>query len=225
MFKQETTVSYHVKRRNKTSISAVLCEAEAMKHVRFPDLRLRQHCQFLVLAIYVINNIFVQELIKTKVHCLQRRVTGVAKSLVLKWPVQQTMMSPTNRSVKADSHIPSRSPAMPFRQAFRLCLSHLIYSVRPCLIHTYHAVPLPFHEYAVLKATSQGHSRFAAGSRQGRCREIAWERYDMCELTSAVQRRHLDDLSAFGTVGEWQGSGRVAAGERHGKGMVCVNRP
>jgi hypothetical protein len=25
------------------------------------------------------------------------------------------------------------------------------------------------------------------------------------------------------TVGEWQGSGRVAAGERHGNGMVCVN--
>jgi hypothetical protein len=24
---------------------------------------------------------------------------------------------------------------------------------------------------------------------------------------------------------EWQGSGRVAAGQRHGNGMVCVNRP
>jgi hypothetical protein len=27
------------------------------------------------------------------------------------------------------------------------------------------------------------------------------------------------------TVGEWQGSGRVVAGERQGNGMVCVNRP
>jgi hypothetical protein len=27
------------------------------------------------------------------------------------------------------------------------------------------------------------------------------------------------------TVGEWQGSGRVAAGEQHGNGMACVNRP
>jgi hypothetical protein len=27
------------------------------------------------------------------------------------------------------------------------------------------------------------------------------------------------------TVGEWQGSGRVVAGERHENGMVCVNRP
>jgi hypothetical protein len=27
------------------------------------------------------------------------------------------------------------------------------------------------------------------------------------------------------TVGEWQGSGRVVAGERQGNGMVCVKRP
>jgi hypothetical protein len=27
------------------------------------------------------------------------------------------------------------------------------------------------------------------------------------------------------TVGEWQGSGRAVAGERHGNGMVFVNRP
>ena len=26
---------------------------------------------------------------------------------------------------------------------FRQCFSHLIYTVRPCLIHTYHAVPTP----------------------------------------------------------------------------------
>jgi hypothetical protein len=38
-----------------------------------------------------------------------------------------------------------------------------------------HAVPLPCHEYAVLKATSQGHGRVAAG-----------ERHDMCELAFNV---------------------------------------
>jgi hypothetical protein len=27
------------------------------------------------------------------------------------------------------------------------------------------------------------------------------------------------------TVREWQGSGKVVAGERHGGGVVCVNRP
>jgi hypothetical protein len=85
---------------------------------------------------------------------------------------------------------------------------------------------LPCHEYAVLKATSQGHGTGAA-----------WERHGMCELTSAVQRRHVGDLPAFGTVGDWQGRGRFvagsrhgmcelafnAAGERQGNGMVCVN--
>jgi hypothetical protein len=37
----------------------------------------------------------------------------------------------TQRRLKADSHIPCRAPAI----LFRLCLSHLIYNVRPCLIH------------------------------------------------------------------------------------------
>jgi hypothetical protein len=48
-----------------------------------------------------------------------------------------------SKPLKADSHIPCRSPATPFREGFRLCLSHLIYTVRSCLIHTYHAVPMP----------------------------------------------------------------------------------
>jgi hypothetical protein len=101
--------------------------------------------------------------------------------------------------VKADSHIPCRS-------AIGLdCLSHLIYTMRPCLIHSCHAVTLSCHKYAVLKATSQGHGRVAAGERHG-----------MCELASTVQIRHVGDLPAFGTFGEWQGSGRIATGERHG---------
>jgi hypothetical protein len=43
-----------------------------------------------------------------------------------------------------ESHIPCRSPAMPFWKCFTLCLSHLIYIARPCFIHTCHAVPMPF---------------------------------------------------------------------------------
>ena len=40
-----------------------------------------------------------------------------------------------------------------------MCLSHLIYTVRPCLIHTCHAAPMPCSDHAVLlKATAQ-HSR------------------------------------------------------------------
>ena len=38
---------------------------------------------------------------------------------------------------------PCRSSAMPFRQGFRMCLSHWIYTVRPCLIHTCHAASMP----------------------------------------------------------------------------------
>jgi hypothetical protein len=37
-----------------------------------------------------------------------------------------------------------------------------------------YAVPLPCHEYAVLKATSQSHGRFAAGSRQVNDMGTAW---------------------------------------------------
>jgi hypothetical protein len=75
---------------------------------------------------------------------------------------------------------------MPFREGFSLCRSHLIYTVLPCLIHTYHAVPLPCHEYAFLKATSQGRGRVTA-----------WEQHGMCELASAFQRRHVGNLPAF----------------------------
>jgi hypothetical protein len=61
-----------------------------------------------------------------------------------------------------------------------------------------HVMPLPCHatEHALLKATSLGHGRVAAGERHG-----------MCELASAVQRRYVGDLATFGTVGEWQGIG------------------
>jgi hypothetical protein len=107
---------------------------------------------------------------------------------------------------------------------FDLHSAALFDSHMPCRSH---AVPLPCHEYVVLKAISQGHRR-----------GTAWQRHGMCKLASAVQRRHVGDLPAFGTVGEWQGRGRAAAGERHGmcevslntaeerhgNCMVCVNR-
>ena len=45
---------------------------------------------------------------------------------------------------------------MPCRQGFRMCLSYLIYTVRPRLIHTCHAAPMPCSDHAVLlKATAQ----------------------------------------------------------------------
>jgi hypothetical protein len=60
---------------------------------------------------------------------------------------------------------PCRSPAMPCRKGFRICLSHFIYTVRPCLIHTCHAMPMPCSDHAVLlKATAQ-HGRRETASR------------------------------------------------------------
>ena len=52
-----------------------------------------------------------------------------------------------------------------------MCLSHLIYTVRPCLIHTCHAAPMPRSDYAVLrKATAQDGRRETACGRPARVR-------------------------------------------------------
>jgi hypothetical protein len=52
-----------------------------------------------------------------------------------------------------------------------MCLSHLIYIVRPCLIHTYRAAPMPCSDHAVLlKATAQGSRRETACERPARFR-------------------------------------------------------
>jgi hypothetical protein len=75
---------------------------------------------------------------------------------------------------------------MPFRKGFRFCLSNLIYTVRPCLIHTCHAVPLPSTTTPFLKHLSRPRDRMAC------------ERHGMYELPSDVQRRHVGDLPAFG---------------------------
>jgi hypothetical protein len=40
-----------------------------------------------------------------------------------------------------------------------MCLSHLIYTVRPCLIHTCHAAPMPCSDHAVLLKVTAQHGR------------------------------------------------------------------
>jgi hypothetical protein len=54
---------------------------------------------------------------------------------------------------------PCRFPAMLCRKGFRICLSHLIYTVRPCLIHTCHAAPMPCFDHAVLLKDTAQHGR------------------------------------------------------------------
>ena len=72
---------------------------------------------------------------------------------------------------------------MPCRYGFRMCLSHLIYTVRPCLIHTCHAMPMPFSDHAVLlKATAQyGRRESMATERHERGMGTAWARHVMFE--------------------------------------------
>jgi hypothetical protein len=50
------------------------------------------------------------------------------------------------------------------------------------------------------------------------------ERHGMCELASAVQKRHVGDLPAVGTVGEWQGSGRVVVGQWQDSGRAVAGQ-
>jgi hypothetical protein len=79
--------------------------------------------------------------------------------------------------LKADSHIAYRAHAvlLPCRAANGLeCLSHLIYIVRPCLIHTCHAAPM---HAVLLKATAQ-HG----------CRETACGLPDRVRLLPATTR-------------------------------------
>ena len=87
-----------------------------------------------------------------------------------------------------------------------MCLSHLIYRVRPCLIQTRHAAPMPCSDHAVLlKAT-------------------AWSEHGMASVNQTrphsvnqMGKAHSKPLAAR------HGSGTTWA--RHGHGMLCVNRP
>jgi hypothetical protein len=66
---------------------------------------------------------------------------------------------------------PCRSPAMPCRYGFRMCPSHLLFTVRPCLIHTCHAAPMPCSDHAAhLKATAQHGRRESACGLPARIR-------------------------------------------------------
>ena len=77
-----------------------------------------------------------------------------------------------------------------------MCLSHLIYTVRSCLLHTYHAIPTPGSDHAVLlKATTQ-HGR----------------------LSTAVL---YCGLEKNGMVGAWHGRGMASVNQTWPQ---CVNQ-
>ena len=108
-----------------------------------------------------------------------------------------------------------------------MCLSHLIYTVRPCLIHTCHAMPIPRSDHAVLlKATAQ-HGRLSKAvlwpweERHGQ--GISKYESDTAALCKSNGKDTFSTLS--GTA--WQRYGMGATWERHGmwESALSVRRP
>jgi hypothetical protein len=95
------------------------------------------------------------------------------------------------------------------------------YRAMPCFIHTYHDMPMPRPCRAptmlfwkrLLKATAQ-HSRGAA-----------WARHGMCELTSAVGRQPVGDLSRFGSFRLPRGVPRRLSSESHTEMQLASVKP
>ena len=116
---------------------------------------------------------------------------------------------------------------MPCRYGFRMCFSHLIYTVQPCLIHTCHTMPMPCSDHAVLlKATAQ-HGRletamlFCGLEKNGMVG--AWHGHGMASVNQTrphcgnqMGKTHSKPLAAR--------HGRVTAWARLWNGMLCVNR-
>ena len=109
-----------------------------------------------------------------------------------------------------------------------MCLSHLIYTVRPCLIHTCHAMPMPCSDHAVLlKATAQHGRRETAVLCCGLEKNGmvgAWHGHGMASVNQTrphcvnqMGKTHSKPLAAR--------HGRGTAWARHGHGMLYVNRP
>jgi hypothetical protein len=129
-----------------------------------------------------------------------------------------------------------------------MCLSHLIYTVRPCLIYTCHAAPMPCSDHAVLfKATAQHGRRETACGLPTRVRllpattrsstkivirsiQILLTTIHTCDcrvVAAHYKKGNLlncwtssSDISGY-HAGFHEGHGTVGTG--HGRGMACVN--
>ena len=86
--------------------------------------------------------------------------------------------------------------AMPCRKGFIMCLSHLIYTLRPCLIHTCHSAPMPCPDLVVLLKDTAQHGR----------------------LSTAVL---CCGLEKNGMVGAWHGRGMASVNQTR---PHCVNQ-
>ena len=100
------------------------------------------------------------------------------------------------------------------------------YTVRPCLIHTCHAMPMPCSDHAVLlKATAQ-HGRAVVALRR-----TAWSEHGMgmaWHSMASVNQTRPHCVNQMGKTHSKHLAARHGSGtawERHGNGMLCVNRP
>jgi len=150
-----------------------------------------------------------------------------------------------------------------------MCLSHLIHTVRPCLIHTCHVAPMasptmplfsrPRHSTDVERrpmsyllgfgffrlrrwvprSCYQTHTNLRRRWQVWNQTPLAWTRKivvaahykkdDMLHcwnISSDISGYHADIHEGHATVGAGQGRGMaVWINARHGRGMLCVNRP
>ena len=101
-----------------------------------------------------------------------------------------------------------------------MCLSHLIYTVRPCLIHTCRAAPMPCFDYAfLLKATAQHDRRETACGLPARVRLLQ----AITRSSTEVVIRRIRISEAGGQCEtkyrlSWTRKGAVAA---HYKKKIC----
>ena len=95
---------------------------------------------------------------------------------------------------------PCRSTAMPCRKGFRMCLSHLIYTVQPCLFHTCHAVLCHGLEKNVMVRAWDGRGMASVNQTRPHCvnqmgkthsKPIA-ARHAMCESALKATRFYCD---------------------------------
>jgi hypothetical protein len=133
-----------------------------------------------------------------------------------------------------------------------MCLSHLIYTVRPCLIHTCHAMPMRRSDHAVLlKATAQHVRRETVCGLPARFRLLpatmrsstkvvirhipVSDAGGQCETKHRLSRTRKrvvaahykkDDLLPSSDISGYHADfheGHGTVGAGQGRGMACVN--
>ena len=137
---------------------------------------------------------------------------------------------------------------MPCNEGFRMSLSHLIYTVLPCLIHTCHTAPMPsptmplfsrtrhstvverlLARFRLLPATTRSSTKFYQTHTNLRRRWPVWNQtpfatHEEKSGSSTLQKRLIrtssSDISGY-HADVHEGHGTVGAWQ--GRGMSCVN--